>query len=126
PASRRWRAADGRGRRSSGSHCWPGCSAALSSSSRGGGAPVHAERASLARLLAGMAIPAALAGIVAAMLLKPAVPSVLRADETSSPRLLSRAADIPAPPSVPALPPLVIRAGRVALGHDADTAAAGA
>ena len=69
-----------------------------------------------------MAIPALLAGIVAALLLKPQVPTVLRAADTSEPRLLSRAADIPVPAGVPALHPIVIRDGRAAIGHDAAAA----
>jgi sortase family protein len=79
---------------------------------------VHAEKVSWARLAAAMAVPALVAGVVAALLLKPHAPSGLSAAQTSSPRVLSRAADVPAPTGVPPLHPIVIRDGRPALGRD--------
>lgn len=86
---------------------------------------MRAERFPLARVAAGFAIPALVAGAVAALLLKPQPPSGLTAAHPSSPRLLSRAAEIPPPAGVPALRPIVIRGGRPALGRDPIRSAAG-
>jgi hypothetical protein len=83
---------------------------------------MRAERLSLARLATAMAVPALVAGVAAALLLRPAAPAGLRAADTSAPRLLSRAAEIPAPVGVPSLHPIVIRDGRAALGRNAAVA----
>jgi hypothetical protein len=72
-----------------------------------------------------MAVPALVAGVAAALLLQPHAPGGLSAARTSSPRFLSRAADLPAPAGVPALHPIVIRDGRPALGRDPLQAVAG-
>jgi hypothetical protein len=71
------------------------------------------------RLVAAMAIPAALAGLLAFVLLKPHGAGELRATDVKPPRLLSREADIPLPAPGPALHPIVIRGGRAVLGSDA-------
>jgi hypothetical protein len=79
---------------------------------------VRADGISLPRLAAGFAIPALLAGLLGALVLRPDAQRVLRASDTSSPHFLSREADLPVPAG-PALHPIVIRGGRAALGHDA-------
>jgi hypothetical protein len=87
---------------------------------------VHAERVSLARLAAAMAVPALVAGVLAAILLRPHPAPDLAVSAPSSPRMLSREADIPAPTGVPSLHPIVIRDGRAALGRgDASAPALG-
>ena len=83
-----------------------------------------AETISRARLLAAVAVPALAAGLLAFLLLKPGSGGQVRAVDVTSPRLLSRAADLPAPAGVPALHPIVIRGGRAVLGKDSAVAAA--
>lgn len=70
-----------------------------------------------------MAIPALVAGLLAALLLKPGPSPDVQAVHTSTPRMLSRAADVPVPTGVPALHPIVIRGGRPVLGNDDAVAA---
>lgn len=79
---------------------------------------MRADGVSLPGLAAGILIPALVAGLIAALALRPGAPPVLRAPDTSSPRILSREADLPVPAAAPALHPIVIRGGRAALGRD--------
>src|SRR5205823_1645266 len=100
------------------SRSWPRWAAAPWSSGLAG-VHMHAEVSPRARLIAATLGPALVAGALATLLLGGGHSPTIAAVQTSSPHMLSRVADIPAPQGVPRLRSIVIRGGRPVLSEDA-------